>query len=291
MHLINFVHDFLLAVNTLGNNYSLSIGNMEILKLRGAYKGIGVFAFYTSPRGQIKSTANRSSSWNTQLIMTEETSIESLQWQSSDETIQLNLPDPFTCTGLMTWDMEGFIVAPTIKLEMHDGRDIAIMLLSSIKEAVKIDVEKTSLSIASDKINATVFMTIADGVLFDGTISGEGFSMARLFLTRKPQCSTIQRAFTEKIAETKGPGQIHVTWRPVSRSFEDTLVVFRPNEIKDYDLERVADLIGADDDTFLGPEKPPFLIGDGNGTSYTVTLVLDRFLRRDLSDETSISVR
>ncbi len=288
MHLINFVHDFLLAVNTLGNNYSLSIGKTEILKLRGAYKGIGVFAFYTSPRGQIKSTAN-ASSWNTQLVMTEEASIESLQRQSSDETIQLNLPDPVTCTGLMTWDMEGFIVAPTIKLEMHDGRDIAIMLLSSIKEPAKIDLEKTSLSIASDKINATVFMNIADGVHFDGTISGEGFSMARLFLTRKPQCSTIQRGFTEKIAETKGPGQIHVTWRPVSRSFEDTLVVFRPNEIKDYDLERVADLIGADDDTFLGPEKP-FLVGDGNGTSYTVTLVLDRFLRRDLSDETSISL-
>jgi hypothetical protein len=52
----------------------------------------------------------------------------------------------------------------------------------------------------------------------------------------------------------------------------------------------VAGLIGADDDTFLGEDRPPFIIGDGKGTSYKLTLVLDRLLRKELSDETSITL-
>ena len=190
----------------------------------------------------------------------------------------------------MTANMEGFIVAPTVILDMSDGRDIAIMLLSPRKEPAKIDIEKTTLSIAGDKLNATVLITADDGVGCAGMISGQGFKTARLLLTRRPSCSSIHHGFMEKIAETKGPGQISVTWKPVSKNFEDTIAVFRPDSIKDYDLEKLADLIGADEDAFMGGDRPDFLIGDGNGTSYKLTLTLDRFLRTELSDETSITV-
>ena len=135
-----------------------------------------------------------------------------------------------------------------------------------------------------------VFITADDGIRCAGTISGQGFKAAKLLLERRPNCPTLHRSFLEEIVETKGPGQMNAIWRPVSRNYEDTLVVFRPNEIKDYDLELIGHRIGADDDAFMGEDKPTFLIGDGKGTSYKLTLVLDRFLRKELLDETSITL-
>lgn len=287
MHLINFVNDLSLKVNELGDKYSITLGNTS--KLRGAFSGIGAFVFYFTPRGGVGKNPP-APVWNTQLVMMGEIQTETLSQLSSDVAMQLDLPSRYPSTGLMTADMEGFIVASTIRLDMDDGRDIAIMLVSSSKEPAKIDVEKTTLSISSDKCNATVLITADDGIRCAGTISGHGFKAAKLLLGRRPNCPTSSHGFVEEIAETKGPGQMNGIWRPVSRNYEDTLVVFRPNEIKDYDVELIGHRIGADDDEFMGEDKPPFLIGDGKGTSYKLTLVLDRFLRKELLDETSITL-
>lgn len=292
MHFINFVNDLPVTVNELGDKYSIYVAQTP--KLRGARKGTGSFVFYLTPKevaGKYPHAQypHAGGEWNTQLVMTGDTPIELLPL-SSNGAIEMELPDPSPCSGLMTANMEGFIVAPTIRLEMSDGRDVAIMLLSPRKEPAKIDVEKTTLSISSDKLDATVLITAYEAAGCAGTISGQGFKTARLLLTRKPSCTDIHHGFMEKLAETKGPGQISVTWKPVSKNFEDTLAVFRPDSVKDYDLEKLADLIGADDDAFMGGDRPAFLIGDGNGTSYKLTLTLDRFLRRELSDETSITV-
>lgn len=287
MHLINFVNDLSLNVNALGDKYSITVGNTS--KLRGAFRGVAAFVFYLTPRGG----AGRhppASAWNTQLVMTGEIQTELLDRSSPDAAVQLDLPGRSPCTGLMTADMEGFIVASTIRLDMDDGRDVAIMLMSSSKEPAKIDIEKTTLSIASDKCNATVFITADDGIRCTGTISGHGFKGAKLLLERRPNCLTVRRGFVEEIVATEGPGPINATWRPVLRNYDDTLVAFRPNDIKDYDLELIGHRIGADDDAFTGEAKPPFLIGDGKGTSYKLTLVLDRFLRKQLLDETSMTL-
>ena len=288
MHLINFVNDLPITVNALGDKYSIYVGNSS--KLRRAFNGIGAFVFYFTPRGGAGRNPP-SPVWNTQLVMTGETWTESLKQLSPDGAAQLDLPDPSPCTGLITPDMEGFIVASTIRLEMDDGRDVAIMLLSASKEPAKIEVEKATLSISSDKYDATVFITADDELRCAGAISGQGFKTAKLLLARLPNYSNAHRGFVEEIAKTKGPGQIKATWKPVSRNYEDTLVVFRPDEIKDYELEQIGHQIGADDNAFMGEGKPPFLIGDGTGTSYKLMLVLDRFLRRELSDETSITLR
>ena len=288
MHFINFVNDLPVTANAVGDKYSIYVGQTQ--KLRGARKGVGSFVFYYTPKeGGGRRLNPPLLSWNTQLVMTGDTPLELLRL-SSDGAIQMDIPGPSPCSGLITANMEGFIVAPTIKLDMSDGRDVAIMLLSPRREPAKIDVEKTTLSITSDKLNATVLITADDKVGCAGMISGQGFKTAHLLLTRRPSCSNIHHVFMEKIAETKGPGQINVTWKPVTKNFEDTLAVFRPDSVKDYDLEQLADLIGADDDAFMGGDRPPFLIGDGNGTSYKLTLTLDRFLRRELSDETTISL-
>ncbi len=287
MHLINFVNDLPITVNGLGDKYSIYVGNSS--KLRRAFSGIGAFVFYFTPRGGGGKNPP-APAWNTQLVMTEETSTESLKQLSPDGTTQLDLPDPSPCTGLITPDMEGFIVASTIRLDMDDGRNIAIMLLSSSKEPPKMDVEKTTLSISNDKYDATVFITADNEVRCAGTMSGQGFKTAKLLLARLPNYSTAHRGFFEEIAKVKGPGQINATWKPVSRNYEDTLAVFRPDSIKDYELEQIGHQIGADDNAFMGEDKPPFVIGDGNGTNYKLTLVLDRFLRRELSDETAITL-
>ncbi len=287
MHFIHLVNDLPVTAKTLGDKYSIYVTNTS--KLRGATRGIGAFVFYYSPKEVSGRSSAPRETWNTQLVMTGETPIE-LQPLSSDGAIEIELPDSSPCTGLMTADMERYIVAPTIRLDMSDGRNVAIMLLSPRKEPAKIDVEKTTLSIVRDKLNATVLITADDAVGCAGLISGQGFKTAHLVLTRRPSCSSIHHGFMEKIAETKGPGQISVTWKPISKDFEDTLAVFRPDSVKDSDLEQLADLIGADDDAFMGGDRPPFLIGDGNGTSYKLTLTLDRFLRRELSDETTITV-
>jgi len=287
MHLINFVNDLHITVNALGDKYSIYVGNSS--KLKRAFNGIGAFVFYFTHRGG----AGRNPPapvWNTQLVMTGETWTESLKQLSPDGAAQLDLSDPSPCTGLSTPNMEGFIVASTIRLEMDDGRDVAIMLLSASKEPAKIEVEKTTLSISSDKYDATVFITADDELRCAGTISGQGFKTAKLLLARLPNYSTAHRGFFEEIAKIKSPGQIKATWKPVSRNYEDTLIVFRPDEIKDYELEQIGHRIGADDNAFMGEDKPPFLIGDGNGTNYKLMLVLDHFLRRELSDETSITL-
>ena len=255
MHLINFVNDLSITVNVLSDKYSIYVGNSS--KLRRAFSGIGAFVFYFTPRGGAGKNPP-APVWNTQLVMMGETWTESLKQRSPDGTTHLDLPDPFPCTGLITPDMEGFIVASTIRLDMDDGRNVAIMLLSSSKEPAKIDVEKTTLSISSDKYDATVFITSDDEVRCAGTISGQGFKTAKLLLARLPNCYTAHRGFIEEIAKIKGPGQIDATWKPVSRNYEDTLIVFRPDNIKDYDLEQIGHQIGADDNAFMGEDKPRF---------------------------------
>ena len=288
MHLINFVHDPPVTVNTLGDKYSISVENAS--KLRAVHRGTGAFVFYHTPHPSAgrSGSMNSPAAWNTELVMTEEATVELLLL--SKAVVQFALPDPSPCTGMMTADMDGFIVAPTIRLHMSDGRDVAIVLLSPRKQLAKIDIEKTTLSISSDKLNATVFIAADDSLHCTGTVSGRGFKTAKLLLTRKPNCPTIQRGFVEKIAEIRGAGQMNATWKPVSKNYEDTLAIFRPDDVKDYDLEQVANRIGSDDDAFMGENKSSFLIGDGNGTSYKLTLILDRFLRRQLSDETTITV-
>ena len=134
MHLINFVNDLSLKINELGDKYSITVGNT--LKLRGAFSGIGAFLFYFTPRGG----AGRNPPapvWNTQLVMTGEIQTETVNQLSPDAGMQLDLPTRYPTTGLITADMEGFIVASTIRLCMDDGRDVAIMLMSHPKNPRK----------------------------------------------------------------------------------------------------------------------------------------------------------
>lgn len=222
--------------------------------------------------------------------MNEETLVDSLNGQFPDGVCNVELPDPDSCSGFVTSNMEGFIVASAILLKFRDRRDIVIMLLFPKRDAPKIALAKKELSISGGKIEAQVFLTANEGIEYSGTITGTGFKKAELILTRRPNCQLIQQRYSQVLAEKKDQGTFGSSWMPVSRAFDDILVVFRPSEIHDYDLEKIFRLIGAEDDAFRGQKNSSFIIGDGRGTSYTLSLVLDRSLRREMMDETIITL-
>ena len=283
MHLINFVHDIPITIEALGNKYSATVADTS--KLNIATKGEGVFVFQYGP-----TRSEMVSNWTSRFVMNDEILVDTLNTRSSDGIGKVDLPEPDPCSGFVSSNMEGFIVGPTILLKFRDRRDIAMMLLTGRKGKPRIELAKTALSISGSKIEAQVFLTVTEGVDCSGTISGNGFKNARYILTRRPNSRVVKQQYSETLAEKNGPGTLSASWRPVSRAFDDTLAVFRPGEIRSPDLERILQLIGASEDAFLGQKNSSFIIGDGGGTSYTLSLVLERSLGRDMMDETVITL-
>jgi hypothetical protein len=192
----------------------------------------------------------------------------------------------FPCTGLITHTDEGYLIAPALRLDIPDGRDIVLMMFSPRTRPLSISLDKTSLSIMGETASVTL-STGTDGLQCTGTVPSGEF-IARIILTRNPGLPVYTQGFEEKLCETKeSEASISATWKPVTRSFEDSVIAFHPSKMNMFSLDKVSELLGApeDDDSFPGSD---FVVGDGGPVNYSVRLVIDRHLGRHYSDEAKV---
>lgn len=207
-------------------------------------------------------------------------------------TVEFDPIDKFPCTGIVTSNGEGYMIAPALKLELGKGREIVLMLLSPSVRPHNISVEKTVLAIPGAE--AMMTLTAESGELRClGTLS-TGSKGGRVILNRNPRLPVYRAGFNEILGKLNGPGQISAVWRPIGRSFEELVLVFDPSTICSFEANSLSfDMIpshlsrrefkdsGSIDD---------YVIGDGIGVSYTIRLLSNRGLGRHSSDEAKLAV-
>jgi hypothetical protein len=206
--------------------------------------------------------------------------------------VEFDARDKFPCTGIVTSNGEGFMIAPALKLDMGKGREIILMLLSPPARPHNVSVEKTVLAIPGEE--AMMTLTTESGELRClGTFS-TGSKGGRVILNRNPRIPVYKAGFNETLSKLRGPGKISAFWKPVDRSFEELVLVFDPSTICSFEANSMSfDMIPSHlsrrefkDSGRIGD----YVIGDGVGVSYTIRLLLDRGLRRHSSDEAKLVV-
>ncbi len=252
------------------------------LNVRSIKQGLGILYFNLEPGGKYPRPTHS-------LFMPNPQPAGALAAMGGLTAFDVSVSSKFPCSGVLSAVGVGFIVAPTVKLDIAEGKDTAAMLISPRKEAFEILPAKTSLSIPSDGSQASVVLRSDGELRCEGTVSS-GFTSAMLLVTRNSSPPMVNLEMSEKIAEVREAGAISGTWKPVMRSFEDVLLVFHPASISVEDLGELVNHVTGEELFDLELGAPPLVIGDGTGAVYQLKLVLKRHLRGDLSDETPLTV-
>lgn len=203
-------------------------------------------------------------------------------------TIGLQPQDRFPCTGIISMAGDGYIIAPSLRLEFEHSREVVMMILSPRIGPHNLSLEKTLLAIPGSE--STVLLSAENGEVRCRGSLPSGYKTARIVLTRNPELTVHKKGFDQELAKLKDPGEIFAEWRPVGRDFEERLLVFDPFNIKRFIPD---DLI----EGFRGPagEKETeffedFVVGDGVGVNYSISLVLDRGVGRHSYDTARLIV-
>ncbi|TMH97182.1 hypothetical protein E6H37_00645 [Candidatus Bathyarchaeota archaeon] len=107
-------------------------------------------------------------------------------------------------------------------MDVAEGQDIGLMLLSPRTSSHTISTEKTTLTIPDEEANVTV-SSEAGELRCTGEISSSKFQAARLVLNRNPNLPIYKDGYNEELSKLAGPGEINAIWKPVSRTFEECL--------------------------------------------------------------------
>lgn len=249
---------------------SVMIGEFDASTVRQTTAGTGVLYFYDE-------------GWSNELVFQQVTPLD-LSPGPGQINVAFNRLAQFPCTGIVTSSVEGYLTAPAVKIEVAKGTNIAIMLLSPRNLLHQISVGKTALSVPNE---ANVTVSIVEGrIQCTGTISSSKFESVRLTLNRNPHLPVFREGYKEDLCRLTQSGNINTVWKPVARTFEESLLVFYPSTIGGDDIRSVATSLGAPLDDW---EAPAMVIGDGAFTDYKLQLVVEHRLRT-LSDETNLVV-
>lgn len=252
-------------------------------RTRKAVHGLGILYFYWG--GGVRMYPK----WNKSLFMPQPTPMDTNISSKASEPTTFNVPDVFPCAGAVSPELGGYLVAPTVKLDVAEGKDIAAMLIVPHSNPAHLALGKSSLSIPADGSDARIELTSNSLLNCEGAFS-TGSNSAKLVLKRDSNPPIRDFGLVEELVEAREPGPINASWKPVTRSFEELLFVYRPLDVDLGDLDRLVEHVGASTDTFDEAGATPFIIGDSSAGSYTVRLVLSRHHRGDLEDQTQITV-
>ncbi len=252
--------------------------------LKGAFRGRGLV--YSWIQGVDEAARS-----DCQFELTQRTRAE-YTTEQGQITAEFDPTDKFPCTGIVTSNGEGYMIAPAFELDAGKGRETVLMLLSPPAKPHNVSVEKTVLAIPGEE--ATMTLTAESGELrclgtFSATSKG-----ARVILNRNPGLPVYKAGFNETIGKVKGRGRISAVWKPVGRSFEELVLVFDPSTICSFaanslSFDRITSYLSGGEFKDSG-SIDDYVIGDGIGVSYTIRLLLDRGLRRHSSDEARLAV-
>jgi hypothetical protein len=249
--------------------------------IRGALKGLGLLYFYM--------TGSKTPVLRSEFVLLQSTPAEYSMIQPQVTMASIDAQAKGPASGIITESRDGtFIIAPSLKLDVPEGRDLALMLVSPIRGIHEVSTDKMTLEVPSDE--ATVTLSTGSGELrCSGSVSGKGVKGARLVLNRNPRLPVFSLGFDEKLCELNGPGEISAVWKPISRNFEECLLVFHPGQTDYSSFENAAEHLGAPEDDFTGTMEN-YVVGDGVGVNYAIRLTLDRSLGRHSSDEARLTL-
>jgi len=265
-----------------------TINGLDSSKVRKALKGIGVLYFWNVPTRYKMSS---SMSWRWKLYLAPgETRIQPLSLDTQGTTFSIERADRFACCGVITGSGEGYLIAPTVMIDIAFGRDIALMLVSPRTSSPRISLEKQALSIPDAEANLIV-SNEADGLRCTGSISGSKFKAAKLTLNRNPNLPIYKGGFNEELCQLTEPGEINVAWKPAARNFAERVFVFHPGALTLNDLATVSEWLGTplgalDNDLPTIPASS--VISDGSAIDYRLRLTVERRFRSSFTDETRL---
>lgn len=124
-------------------------------------------------------------------------------------------------SGFLRRNCAGAISAPALHIETEDAQDVWVFRFRSPSSAYRCTAEKDSLSVAHGpaRASASVRTDEAGILLMETTVTGKGFNGVSLSVDRRLGGSS----FEEALGQVKD-GTSAFSWRPVLRSFDETLV-------------------------------------------------------------------
>ena len=253
--------------------------------LKGAFRGRGLV--YSWIQG-----VDEAATSNCQFELSQPTPAEYPTIRQGQIIVEFDPKDKFPCTGIVTSNGEGYLIAPALRLDVAKGREIVLMLLSPPARPHNVSVEKNVLTIPDGEASVTV--TTGNGeVRCQGTFPAQS-KEAKIILNRNPRLPVYRAGFNETLGKLKGRGQMNTVWKPIGRSFEELVLVFDPSNIGSFEanslsFDRIPAHLTGPDSKGAG-DKGDYVIGDGIGVSYTIRLLLRRGLGRHFSDKTRLNV-
>ena len=198
----------------------------------------------------------------------------------------------FPVCGIITSAGEGFILAPSLKLNVNKGKNIVLMILSPRTSPQRLSVEKNILNIPKEE--STMSISSDGGELHCLASIPSRSKTARIIINRNPHLPVYRAGFNETLTTLRGRGRINATWRPVSRTFEELVAVFYPSRMMEFNpdsinLEKIAGDLGFPANG-SSERSGDFVLGDGPGIEYTLRLRIGFGLRRSASAQTRFTV-
>jgi hypothetical protein len=185
----------------------------------------------------------------------------------------------------------GVLCAPAAKIDIPRGRDVWLMLFTSIDVNPRIDVSKPLLVAGEASVSASLSAD-EEGLRYSLNAYGSGFRRAGLELVKRINTGTsLTHGFEritvkQRLAEAKPGESIQSTWTPSRGPTEPVLVITRSFLfMKDITAILQALGCGVRNNPFLGPSitPNPFTVGDGGPTEYRI-----RLTKWETVDETEV---
>ncbi len=247
--------------------------------IRSASKGRGVLSSWAD-------TANRDS-WSMQISLFESVQLAYTESGFLGFTVLLEAGDKFPCAGFVGSDDEGYLIAPAMRLEAENGKELVLMLISPPALPHRVSAEKTVLNVPDEQGTLRI-STSGDSVQCFGTLSSR-FKSARVVLNRNPGLSAYRGGFNQTLFTAKAPSEVNAVWKPVGRAFEEQLLVLDPFSLTSDIYDDLLESLHATEENEMGL-RSDYVVGDGIGVSYVLRLIVDRGLGRHFSDETRLTV-
>ena len=280
--LISYVKNLVESGQSGGHDFFTVSG---IGNLKGAFRGRGLVYSWIQGVDEVARL-------NCQFELSQPTRAEYTTKEQGQITVEFDPRDKFPCTGIVSSNGEGYMIAPALRLDVGKGREIVLMLLSPPARPHNVSVEKNVLAISGEE--ATLTLTTGNGELRClGTFSARS-KEAKVILNRNPRLPVYRAGFNEILGKFRGRGQMNTVWKPVGRSFEELVLVFDPSNICSFEanslsFDKIPSHLSGHESKGAG-NKGDYVIGDGIGVNYTIRLLLHRGLGRHSSDKTKLFV-
>ncbi len=269
-------------------NATVSVRSTSIIKPRAVYVGTASLEFMWVSSG-------KSSHWQFTPTLLDPTPAQFTETQDDGQSQVVNVElgnRMFPATGIIKTNLIGEIRAPAVHFDLPHAYDLWGVLLRSPWFPLKINVEKSPLTISHSSAQAMAQVESSnfdDGksLRADVTVNGEGFKRVWLTLQRSAKRASVEETLGEV---TGGIGTF--AWKPLLRNFDVVLVTSSSMSLGAFvDFLKY---LGADaKQSFfsLGSYMPnDFLLCDGSAMDYTLRLKGEKHFIGHEEDKTKITL-